>query len=493
MGAGPGNPGLFTLKGRDVLSKADVVIYDALVGKSVLAMIPPSAKCINAGKRADKHLIPQHETNRIIYEEAARGQRVVRLKGGDPFVFGRGGEEAEYLKAKGIEYEVVPGVTSPVAVTAYNGIPVTHRDFTSSVHFITAHKRAGKELDIDFESLVKMGGTCVFLMGLGSLETICRGLLEAGIDKDMPAAVLSQGTTARQSRVVATVGSLVDEVKKKPLAAPALIVVGQVCSLADQLKWCENLPLFGKRILVTRPRTRSTKMANMLRALGAEVIDVPSIRIEPIDVGDKFKEILENIRDYSWIVFTSPAGIEVFFEKLADYNLDVRALYKSRFAVIGQGTGRELRKHGIIADLVPEVYDNEALGNALKERLTEQDRVLIPRASIGNPVLTEILQTTGAEITDLNVYDTISEENQWLDLDRMIAEADMDYVTFTSASTVHNFVKLASETRDFSGIQAICIGRQTKEAAESYGMQAVAAQKATIESMCQLILEAAAV
>ena len=487
VGAGPGDPQLITIKGKEVLNDAQVVVYDALVGQGILAMIPNDARCINAGKHAGNHLIPQEEINRIVCNEALKGQRVVRLKGGDPYLFGRGGEEAEYLRKKGIDFEVVPGITSAIAVPAYNGIPVTHRDFASSVHLITAHKKEGEELNIDFKSLAALGGTYVFLMGVSALHDIMEGLLGAKMSPDMPAAILFRGTTREQRKIIATISTLEERVNKQGALTPAVIVVGEVCSLSDSLSWAEKFPLFGQKILVTRPKSRSGKLAKNLRALGADIVEIPSIKLIPTENKD-FDSALSNIDDCSWIVFTSPAGVEIFFDKLKAVSLDVRRLHNTKFAVIGAGTGRELFKRGIIADFVPDIYDTEYLAKGLVGKLSKSDKVMIPRAALGNEILTKILGESGAELLDLPVYDTVAESHDWLDLDKMIEKRDMDFVTFTSASTVHNFVKLASKTEDFSSLMGICIGRQTDEAARGYGFKTIVSENATIESMCECVL-----
>ena len=316
VGAGPGDIGLFTLKGMEVLQQAEVVVYDSLVGQGVLAKVPTTARLIDVGKRADKHTMPQEQINQVLLEEAQKGQRVVRLKGGDPFLFGRGGEELELLTVNGIPYEIVPGVTSSIAVPAYNGIPVTHRDFCSSVHIITGHRRAGKEYDIDFKALVNTKGTLVFLMGIAALSDICFGLLEAGMDPAMPAAVLQKGTTADQKRVVATVATLKEEVDRQGIETPAIIVVGKVCRLADEFGWYEKLPLAGWKVLVTRPKGRSSRTAEELRRRGAEVLELPSIRTVPLEDQSTLVHAFEEISSYQWIVFTSPTGVEIFFDEL---------------------------------------------------------------------------------------------------------------------------------------------------------------------------------
>ena len=338
VGAGPSDPGLFTIKGKRVLEEAEVVVYDALVGQGVLGMIPQTAKLIDVGKRANRHTMPQEEINQVLVKEALDGKKVVRLKGGDPFLFGRGGEELELLKENGISYEVVPGVTSALSVPAYNGIPVTHRDFCSSLHIITGHKRQGQAYDIDFEALVRTKGTLVFLMGVSSLGDICKGLMDAGMSSDMPAAILQKGTTARQKRIVATVADLEQEVERQGIETPAIIVVGKVCALAEEFAWFEDLPLAGNKILVTRPKQLMSVMSEKLRKKGAEVLELPAIRTEPVRTNEKLKKCLRDMKQYQWLVFTSPTGVQVFFDKLKEEKIDIRSLAETKIAVIGQGT-----------------------------------------------------------------------------------------------------------------------------------------------------------
>ncbi|MBR4754925.1 MAG: uroporphyrinogen-III C-methyltransferase, partial [Lachnospiraceae bacterium] len=474
-------------KAKELIENADVVVYDALAGDGILAMIPSTAECINAGKRSSKHILPQHETNRVLCEKAKEGKRVVRIKGGDPYLFGRGGEEAEYLLENGVEFEEVPGVTSSIAVPAYNGIPVTHRDFASSVTLITGHKKQDEELDIDFKALTDLNGTIVFMMGLTALPDIMKGLLSAGMNPDMPAAVLSKGTTARQQRRVATISTIEKMMEDDPVPTPAIIVVGKVCTLNDKLCWIEKQELFGKKIIVTRPKSRSGKLAGKLRALGAEVVEIPSITLEAIKDNKAFENALDNIKTYTWIVFTSPSGVHVFFDTLREKKVDIRGLAGIKFAAIGSGTAKELSDHAVFCDVVPDVFDNETLANALKNKMTAEDKVLIPRASIGNPILTEILGATPAGIDDIPVYETLTCDYEWLDLSGKLK--DVDYVTFTSASTVDNFVKLAGKDIDYSKVLGVCIGKQTREMAEKYGFKTIMSEKATIDSMVECILK----
>ena len=370
VGAGPGDVGLFTLKGKQVLEQAEVVVYDSLVGDGVLAMVPAGARLINVGKRAGHHLMKQEMINQVLLEEAQKGYRVVRLKGGDPFLFGRGGEELELLSEHGIPYEVVPGVTSCIAVPAYNGIPVTHRDYCSSVHVITGHKKAGQSYNIDFEALVRTGGTLVFLMGVTALEDICSNLIKAGMSPSVPAAILQQGTTAGQKRIVATVGTLKEEVDRQGILTPAIIVVGGVCEVADRFEWYEKLPLAGCKIVVTRPKELISQMADRLRKQGAEVLELPAIALSPVEDDRKIRECLEQLEKYQWIAFTSPSGVKIFFEFLKKNGKDIRALGRAKLAAIGKGTKRELEARGMYPDLMPEVFDGASLGKKMAECLS---------------------------------------------------------------------------------------------------------------------------
>ena len=488
VGAGPGDIGLLTLKGMEILNNAEVVVYDSLVGDSILSKVPAGAKLINVGKRADKHTMKQEQINEVLLEEAQKGYRVVRLKGGDPFLFGRGGEELELLTSNGIPYEVVPGVTSSIAVPAYNGIPVTHRDFCSSVHIITGHRRAGRDYDINFNALVETKGTLVFLMGISALADICKGLLDAEIDPDMPAAVLQKGTTADQKRVVATVATLKEEVDRQGIETPAIIVVGKVCALSNDFDWYERLPLAGWKVVVTRPKGRSSRTSMELRKRGAEVLELPSIATVPSENNNALRGAMEVIDAYSWLVFTSPTGAEIFFDELKTMRKDIRALANLKIAVIGQGTAKVLEDKGIIVDLIPDKYDGEALGRTLSEIVNEGDKILIPRARVGNEKLVTLLTDKGAVVDDVPTYDTVYEKSPIVQVDKEISSGDIDCVIFTSASTVKGFVE-STKLEDYSGVVAACIGEQTKNAADSFGMMTYKAEKATIDSLIELVVK----
>lgn len=487
VGAGPGDPGLITVKAAEVIKKADVIVYDALIGDAIFSLFPKEAEYINVGKRASNHTMPQEQINQLLLEEAQQGKTVVRLKGGDPFLFGRGGEELELLADHGIPYEIVPGITSPIAVPAYNGIPVTHRDFTSSLHIITGHKRKGSSEDIEFDALVRSQGTLVFLMGIGRLEYICEGLMKAGMDPDMPGAVLQQGTTAGQKRIVATVGTLVQECETQGVETPAIIVVGKVCALADRFEWAEKRPLAGRRVIVTRPRGMISRMAARLRELGAEVLELPSIETQAREDQSLLIKALDEIERYRWIVFTSPTGVRVFFDALRTAGKDVRCLSSLCIAAIGPGTKKELADRNILVDLMPSRYDGDTLGQELAGQVEAGSRILIPRASQGNENLVRQLEEAGAEVTDIPTYDTVDAPQALVDEAGLFERNKIDCAVFTSASTVRGFVH-RNPGLDYSLVRAACIGRQTKACADEYGMQTYMAEEATIESLLQLVI-----
>ena len=482
IGAGPSDAGLLTCKAKEILQSADVVVYDALVGEAILAMVPPEAECINVGKRARNHTRSQWQINEILLEEAQKGKRVVRLKGGDPFLFGRGGEELELLAQNNIPFEIVPGITSAIAVPAYNGIPVTHRDFCSSLHIITAHKKADEPLDIDFDALVRTKGTLVLLMGVTALPAICQGLLDAGMEPYMPAAVLHRGTSARQKRVVATVATLPQAAAQ--MEAPSIIVVGKVCALSQEFAWAEQRPLFGNRYLVTRPRERAGVLASRLRDLGGEVVEFPTIELHAMDGVS-----LDGLDDSTWLVLTSPSGVKIFFDLLKQQHKDVRSLAHLKVAALGSATAKELEQHGILADLTPATYDARNLGVALAAKLQPGDKVFIARAKQGSPELTEQLNSVPwADVLDVATYETVLTRPAILEPLELLD--GRTWAVFTSASTVRGFAAAAG-TEDLSQVNALCIGKQTEEQAKQYGMTTKTAAAATMDALVELALACA--
>lgn len=495
IGAGPSDVGFLTIKGKEILQKAQVVVYDRLVGNGILTLIPEEAEAIDVGKRAGNHTMPQEQINQLLLEKAQQGKQVVRLKGGDPFLFGRGGEELELLLEHEIPFEIVPGVTSAISVPAYNGIPVTHRDYTSSLHIITGHKKQGERLELDFEALVRLKGTLVFLMGVSALSDICQGLIEAGMESDMPAAMLQQGTTAGQKKIIATVAALPEEVEKQGILTPAIIVVGKVCALGNSFGWYEKKPLFGKKILVTRPKERSGTLSGKLQEAGAEVVEMPTIKTMPIWDKKRLGEERNHLNEYQYLAFTSPAGVNIFFDTLRQQKMDIRSIGAARIAAIGAGTKKELEQRGLFCDLMPEIYDGEHLGILLGETARKGEKILIPRAKEGNQqLLAEIAKRTKAEVTDLPIYETVYEAPRFL-------PEHIDMAVFTSASTVRGFAQAGKHLfsqeaqtkqekyRDIRKIQAICIGKQTEAAAKELGMNTITAKEATIDSLVECCIE----
>ena len=485
VGAGPGDPGLLTQKGLEALRRAEVVVYDRLVSPAILALMPEGAEHIDVGKQASRHPVPQEQINRILLDKALAGRNVVRLKGGDPFLFGRGGEELELLAAHGVPFEEVPGITSAIAAPAYGGIPVTHRDCCSSLHIVTGHQRAGKELDIDFEALVRTRGTLVFLMGVSALPQICKGLLDAGMEPDMPAAVVERGTTPAQRRISATLGTLPAAAEAAEVVSPAVIVVGRVCALAEDFDWFDRLPLKGKRVVVTRPKERSGTLSARLRALGAEVWEYPCIATLPLDPCPGVDEAMERLSGYEWLALTSPAGVEALWAWLEGRGRDARALGAVKLAAIGPGTARALAAHGLKADYVPEVYDAAHLGAGLPAA----GRVLILRAQEGSPALTEELARRSIGFDDVASYRTVYENPRSQQLRAAVEGTQGLLVTFTSASTVKGFVSSVGEDADFSRMAGLCIGQQTAAEARKYGISVRVAREATMDALVETILE----
>lgn len=488
VGAGPGAFGLLTIKALEVLKAADVIVYDSLVGTEILSALPKQADYIYVGKRAGCHTMPQEEINQILLNEAKKGHFVVRLKGGDPFMFGRGGEELELLREHNIPFEIVPGITSPVAVPEYNGIPVTHRDLSSSLHIITGHKKDGAQYDIDFEALVKAKGTLVFLMGISSLSEIVKSLIQAGMDPQMPAAVLSKGTTASQKKVLSPLSELEEAVRLNRIETPAIIVVGKVCSLSEDFAWYENLPLAGCRILLTRPKNLVSKTAAVFREKGAEVLEIPSICTKTKEDQTPLMRAFKQIDSYDWIVFTSPTGVKIFFQEMKKAKKDIRLLSSCKIAAIGKGTKNTLEQMGLFCDLVPEIFDGVSLGYALFDLLSGTEHLLIPRAASGNQELIRILQKKpDLKIDDIGIYETLYESPRLISLDEKINAGEIDWAVFTSASTVRGFAAALPGT-DVNKLKAACIGKQTASEAKTLGMQVYVAEEASIESLLSLVI-----
>lgn len=487
VGAGPGDTGLLTLRGRQLLQEADTVVYDHLAGAAVLGMIPPGTRCICVGKRAGRHSVPQEEINRILVEEAQAGRKVVRLKGGDPFLFGRGAEEMQQLKEAGIPCQVVPGVSSALAVPAYAGIPVTHRDWASSVHIITGHSKRDGLPAMNWSALAQLEGTLVFLMGVGHLEEICAQLQAHGKPGNTPAAILQEGTTSRQRTLIATLETLPAQARAAQIQAPAIVVVGEVCRLGRELAWVEQRPLHQLRVLVTRPQERASRLSGPLRRLGAEVVEFPAIATRPV-ADELLAPVLDQLDRYQWLAFTSPAGVEGFFGLLCRMRRDVRCLVGKKLAAIGPGTSEALAQRGLFADKMPEQYTAQALGEALVQAVQPGEAVLLPRAREGSPALTGALERAGIPYRDWPLYDTLPAGGEAAPVCRLLESGGIDLLTFTSGSCVRRFAQ-AMEGVDLSGCTAVCIGKQTAQEARALGMHCRIASRATMDAMVQAILE----
>lgn len=489
VGAGPGDSGLLTVKGRELLQAAETVVFDALLGDEILGWIPDGARQIYVGKRSGHHSGTQEEINRILVEEGKKGRLVVRLKGGDPFVFGRGGEEAMALCNNHIPFEIVPGVTSAVAVPAYCGIPVTHRKMASSFHVITGHAEKGAAWTTDYEALVRTCGTMIFLMGVESAPEIRLGLISAGMNPETPAAFLQEGTTSGQKKVITTLGNLITDGEKAGIRPPAIIVVGAVCSLEAVCSWAEKRSLSGKKVLVTRPRRRASSLTAMLRAAGAQVTELPAVGLSlPADLSN-IHDAIDRLRDYEWIVFTSPGGVEIFFERMAELKKDARLLSGLKIAVIGAATGDIFIKRGIYPDYMPERYYARDLGEGLAQAAMG-GRVLILRSKHGSPELTRPLARAGVIFDDIALYEPKPSAGHAVTarVKHLLKRQAYDYVTFTSGSTVDGFMEtLRPGENEVAGFKAVCIGTETEKAAAARGMDCIVAPIPTMESMVEVM------
>lgn len=452
VGAGPGDAGLLTLRGYEVLKRAETVIYDRLIGEGLFQFFPDSAELIDVGKEGGYHKVPQRQIERILVEKAQEGKLVVRLKGGDPFLFGRGGEEAEALIEAGIPFEIVPGVTSAIAVPAYAGIPVTHRGFASSLHIITGHVKESGGAELNYKAMVSSGGTLVFLMGVGRLAEICEKLISGGMNKNSPAAVIEHGTTASQRSITGTLDTLPGLAEGSRIKSPSVIVVGDVAALGRLFAWKKYLPLSGKRVLVTRPAEKSGELSRMLRDKGAEVIELACIKTITLDVALPAK------LNYDWIAFTSAFGVESFFELLRRSKRDVREIGAAKIAAIGKATAKALEARGLTVNLMPEIFDGVHLGNALAD-LAKGESILLPRAKDGSRELNNVLLRAGIAFDEIAVYKTVYENGKF-------TPTDIDLALFTSASSVRALTA-ACPGGTFGA--ACCIGVRTAEAAKAAG------------------------
>lgn len=473
VGAGPGDPGLLTLRGREVLAHAEVVIYDYLANEEFLDFAPPEAERIYVGKKGGDHTLSQPGINELLVEKG-RENVVVRLKGGDPFVFGRGGEEAQILIAEGIPFEVVPGVTAAVAVPAYAGIPLSHRDHAASIAFVTGHERADRsDSKIEWDKLATAVGTLVFFMGVKNLPGICASLTAHGRSPETPVAVIRWGTTPRQETVIGTLGNIVEKVEQAGLKPPAITVVGDVVRLREELNWFESRPLFGRRILVTRAREQASDFKAMLAELGADCIEFPTIGIAPPPSWEPLDSAVAKLSSYDWVIFTSVNGVRFFMERLRNAGLDSRELKGVRIAAIGPKTAEALEGCGLRPDLVPAEYRAESILTGLAGEGAAGKRFLLPRAMVARDVLPATLREQGATVDVAPAYQTVLPTGRSEEILRLLRGGEIDCLTFTSSSTVSNFFSLFNKEEVLPFLEApvvACIGPITAETARKFGL-----------------------
>jgi uroporphyrinogen III methyltransferase/synthase len=491
VGAGPGALDLVTLRARELIGQADVLVYDYLCNPAMLAWARPESEKIYAGKSGSAHTLSQDEINALLIAQARAGRKVVRLKGGDPYVFGRGGEEAQMLARAGVPFEEVPGVTSAIAAPAYAGIPVTHRDVASMVTFVTGHEDPSKASSaLDWRQLAHLRGTRVFLMGLERLREIAHRLVAEGALPETPVALVRWGTTARQESLEGTLATIADLAEARGFKAPAITVIGDVVKLRAELNWYEALPLFGQRIVVTRSRRQAGGLARRLARLGADVLEIPTIRIVPVPLGEKEREKLTHLAEhYDWLVFTSPNTVELFFAEFFWVHGDVRALGAVRLAVVGPATAAKLDEFHLRAELQPETFTAEKLAAAFSKKKIASRRFCLPRGNRAEPLLAEHLREQGGLVDEWILYDTQPEELDPTGARARYLDEGAHWIAFTSASTAENWHALGLEPPAGSPrAQVVSMGPVTSEALRKLGYEIAAeAPQATLDSLVETI------
>lgn len=496
VGSGPGDPGLFTVKGVRCLREADVVVYDRLAPESLLEYSSPEAEKIYVGKRPGSLSMSQEEINALLVRLGREGKTVVRLKGGDPYIFGRGGEEALALVEASLPFEVVPGITSGVAAPAYAGIPVTHRRMSSSVAFVTGHEDLTKDgADVDWSRIAHGADTLVLYMGVGRIKEISEELISAGKSLETPVACIRWGTVPEQRTVTGKLGDIAQKVADANLKPPAVIVVGEVVALRKSgLDWYERRPLFGRRIVVTRARRQAGKLSRRLERLGAEVIEFPTIEIQPPKNFEPLDEAVRELGAFDWIVFTSVNGVEAFLNRLSHHGLDLRAIPPSaKIAAIGPATARKLKETGLRVDVIPKEYRAEVLLKEVSGESPEGKRILIPRAKVAREVLPQKLREAGAEVVVPTAYESVPSSEGKEELAEMLEAGRVDCVTFTASSTVENFVRAVggeNTARLLRNARVACIGPVTAETAREHGIRVDAeAGEYTIPGLVEVVVK----
>ena len=493
VGAGPGDAGLLTMRGAELLGRADVVVYDALVNSELLRLAPKQAEIIFGGKRARDHAIPQDQLNQLLIAKAREGKCVVRLKGGDPYVFGRGGEEAEELAAANIPFEVVPGVSSAVAGPNYAGIPLTHREHASSFMVFTGHEDPTKgETALDYQQIAKFPGTKVILMGTERIRQISDSLLKEGMDATTPVGMVRWGTTGQQESLEGTLGTIANLAEDRKFAAPSVTVIGDVVSLRSKLNWYERRPFFGQRFVVTRTREQASQLSRQLKDLGGEVLEIPTIKIEAPDNKQDLLDALLGLGEYDWLVFTSPNGVTSFFSYFFKAFDDLRDLGGARIAAVGPATAARLKEYHLKVDLMPDEYLAKKIVSAFTHfESIENLRMLLLRAQVANPELPKALEEKGAIVDDIACYKTVPETDDRTGAAAALQETGADWVTFTSSSTVENFharFNLPQLLEKFPQINLVSIGPETSKAITALGLKpTIEAREHTIDGMVKAL------
>jgi uroporphyrinogen III methyltransferase / synthase len=488
VGAGPGDPALMTLRSLELIVAADVIVHDRLIPRDALAAARPDAELVYVGKEPGSASVPQEGIEELLIERARQGKLVVRLKGGDPFVFGRGGEEAEALADAGIPFEVVPGITAGVAAPAYAGIPVTHRDDASSVAFVTGHEDPEKGEDaLDYEALARFPGTLVFYMAVKALPRIAERLVAAGRDPAEPAAVVARGTLPDQRTVLSSLEGIAAAAEEADIEPPAVTVVGPVAARRERIAWLEGRPLHGKRVVVTRARAQASELARRLAALGADPVELPAIRIVPRIDTDEVRMAVESLHTYALVCLTSTNGVQLLFEAMAAQGRDARALANAGVAAIGAGTEAALAAHGVIADIVPERFVGEELVDALAKLDLEGKPVLVARAAEARELLPDALRKRGAKVDVVTLYETVPEQPDPEEVERA---READFITFTSSSTVRNYLDAAGNGVP-KGARVVSIGPVTSQAAREAGLEVdIEADRHDIDGLVEALLRA---
>jgi len=493
IGAGPGDRGLITIKGKELLEKADVVVYDYLVNTELLHYVKENAEILYVGKKAGQKEMSQQSINALLVRKSKKGNTVARLKGGDPFIFGRGAEEAEYLQGKGVPFEVVPGVTSVSAVPAYAGISLTHRDLTSSFAVVTGHENPSKgKSNIPWEALSQIG-TIVFLMGVKNLKKNMAELMSAGKSPDTPVAVITWGTYPAQTTLTGKIGNISELVKKrKDITSPAILVVGEVVNLRQVMNWYESAPLFGKTVLITRPKSQAESFAHLLESKGAQIVSFPTIEIVPPRSFQALDGAINNVSSYDWIIFTSVNGVMAFFERLKALGKDIRELNGAKIAAIGDITSRAIEDMGINVDLVPKDFRAEGLIEKFSKQNIKDTNILLPRAKVARDILPQALREMGAQVEVVTAYISKKPTKRKTQIiQKLLKENKIDVLTFTSSSTARNFFELIPDfkQRDKKPVIA-CIGPITAKTVREFGFKPqIIPKQYIVEALADEILE----